>query len=94
MKIQVRSILDISKIISGRKISVELPEPSTLHGLLRELADIYGQEFNDAVHYDCGYPEANVAILINGTSAAAVCGVDTQLKDGDDVLILPVISGG
>ena len=94
MTIQVRSVLSISKILSGRKIYTELPDPSTLHGLLRELTRIYGQEFYDAVCSDDGYPENKVAILVNGSSAAAIGGVGIHLKNGDDVLILPIISGG
>ena len=94
IRIQVRSILSISKILSGRKINIDLPESSTLNGLLHELTRVYGQEFYDAVCCDNGYPEDKVAILVNGSSAAAVGGVDIRLKDGDDVLILPIISGG
>jgi len=94
MKITVRSVHTISKILSGRKIFVELSEPSTLHGLLRELTRVYGQEFFEAVCDEGGYPESKVAILVNGTSAAVLGGAGVPLKDGDDVLILPVISGG
>jgi len=94
MTIQVRSVHSIAKILSGRKIFVELPEPSTLHGLLKELTRSCGQEFYDAVCDETGYPADRVAILVNGTSAAVFGGAVVPLKDGDDVLILPVISGG
>lgn len=94
MSVQIRSVLGISKILGGRKIYAELPEQSTLLGLLHELTDIYGQEFHDAVCCDGGYAENKAAILVNGSSAAAIGGVGIQLKDGDDVLIMPVISGG
>jgi len=94
MTIQVRSVHSIAKILSGRKIYVEIQEPSTLHGLLRELTVIYGQDFYDAVCNESGYPEDKVAILVNGSSAAVHGGAVVPLRDGDDVLILPVISGG
>ena len=94
MRIQVRSVHSIAKILSGRKIQIELPEPSSLHGLLRELTGTFGQDFYDAVCNETGYPEDKVAILVNGTSAAVNGGAAKQLKDGDDVLILPIISGG
>jgi len=94
MNIEVRTVHSIAKIFSARKIHVELPEPSTLHGLLRELSKVYGQEFYDAVCDESGYPESKVAVLVNGTSAAVLGGAAVPLKDGDDVLILPVISGG
>ncbi|MCL2409579.1 MAG: MoaD/ThiS family protein [Oscillospiraceae bacterium] len=94
MRIQVRSVLDIAKILTGRKIFVDLPEQSTLRELLRQMTDIYGREFYDAVCDESGYRANKVAILVNGANIAAVGGVDINLKDGDDVLILPMISGG
>jgi len=94
MNIQVRSVYPIANILSGRKIFIELPEPSTLHGLLKELTRVCGQEFYKAVCNETGYLEDKVAILVNGTSAAVRGGASIQHKDGDDVLILPFTGGG
>ena len=94
MTVQVRSVLYIARILSGRKISVDVPEQSDLHGLLRELTVLYGQEFYDAVCDEDGYSDRKASVLVNGRNAAAIGGVGIKLKDGDDVLIMPVISGG
>ena len=94
MKIQVRSALTIAKVLPGKKIALDVPEPLTLGGLLDELTKTYGQAFYDAVCDENGYSASKAALLVNGVSAAAKDGIGTQLKDGDDVLILPVISGG
>ena len=94
MEIRVRSVLTVAKILSGREIFVTLREPSTLHDLLRELTDIYGREFYDAVCSETGYDPKKAAVLLNGSSVLAIGGVNIALKDGDDVLIMPVISGG
>ena len=55
---------------------------------------VYGQEFYEAVCNETGYMEDKVAVLVNGTNAAVHGGANTQLKDGDDVLILPFTGGG
>jgi len=94
MRIQVRSALTIAKVLSGKKFVLDVPEPLTLGGLLDVLEKTYGQPFHDAVCDESGYSAKKTALLVNGTSAAAKDGLGTQLKDGDDVLILPVISGG
>jgi len=94
MTIQVRTVHTIAKIISGRKIFAEIPAKSTLHDFLKFMTDTYGQDFYDAVCDESGYPMHRVAILVNGTSAAVLGGAELTLKDGDDVLILPVTSGG
>ena len=94
VKIQVRSVLSVAKILSSRKIFVELQDPATLLSLLNKLIELYGQEFYNAVCTSDGYDARQNAILVNGVSAAVISGAETPLKDGDDVLIMPVISGG
>ena len=94
MKIQVRSVSPVKQILAGRKIFVEVADGSSLHDLLKDLTAKYGQEFFDAVCDESGYPENRVAILVNGTHAGVLGGVRVSLRDGDDVLILPVSGGG
>ena len=91
--VQVRSVLSIAKILGGRKITVTLPEGAALRDLLQTLADTR-EEFYDAVCSEDGYNESKAAVLVNGSSAAAIGGVGIRLCDGDDVLIMPVMSGG
>ena len=94
MRVTIRSAAHIAKILKGRQIYSEIPEQSTLGDLLRVLTEAYGQEFYNAVCNEEGYPPDKVAILVNGSSAMAKGGIGLQLGDGDDVLILPAISGG
>lgn len=39
-------------------------------------------------------PRPNTLILISGTEIGALNGLDTPLKDGDEVVFLPVVHGG
>ena len=94
MKVGIRSTLHISKILSGRSISIDLNGSMSLRELLKELTNTYGHEFYNAVCDEGGYPANKVAILINGVSAVAKDGVDTIINEGDDILIMPIISGG
>lgn len=94
IKIQVRSVLNIAKTLSGRNILVDMPEQSTLYDLLCELTNLYGQEFHNSVCNEDGYSDSKVSVQINGVNAAVIGGVTALLESGDDVLIMPVISGG
>ena len=71
-----------------------MPEQATLLDLLQELTRRHGQEFAEVAYADEGYPPEKLAVLLNGSSAAAIGGLDIKLKEGDDVLLLPIISGG
>jgi molybdopterin converting factor small subunit len=39
-------------------------------------------------------PRPNALILVSGTEIGALNGVDTALRDGDEVVFLPVAHGG
>lgn len=39
-------------------------------------------------------PRPNALILISGTEIGALKGMDTMLRDGDEVIFLPVAHGG
>jgi len=86
--------MHISKILTGRNVGIELIDMHTLGGLLHVLTSMFGQEFYDAVCSEDGYNTEKVAILVNGTSAAAIGGINIKLNEGDEVSILPVIQGG
>jgi len=39
-------------------------------------------------------PRPNSLILVSGTEVGALNGIDTELRDGDEVVFLPVAHGG
>ncbi len=43
---------------------------------------------------DLNDPRPNALIMVSGTEIGALNGVDTTLRDGDEVVFLPVAHGG
>jgi MoaD family protein len=39
-------------------------------------------------------PRTNVLILVNGKDTSVLDGLETVVKDGDEVVIIPVVHGG
>ena len=39
-------------------------------------------------------PKINSLILVNGKEISVLEGVDTELKDGDELVLIPVVHGG
>ncbi len=52
-------------------------------GLKRSLVD---QELED--------PKPNALILVNGREISVLEGLETKLKDGDEIVFVPVVHGG
>ena len=53
-----------------------------------------GDDFKRRVLNDDGTPRSLINIYINGKNAKFSSGMETTLKDGDEVYILPAVAGG
>ncbi len=78
-----------------RREDIEIPENSTIEDLLSILANKYGEPFKRAV-YETGSLDlkANFVATINGNLLNELNGIKTRLKQDDQVIIMPVVSGG
>jgi len=53
-----------------------------------------GDDFKRRILENDGTPRSLINIYINGKNAKFSSGMDTELKDGDDIYILPAVAGG
>jgi MoaD family protein len=95
MKITLHTILGIKDVVGQRLMEIELPDGSTIDGCLMYMRKRWG----DALSTHLFHPETDavlpyVQIMVNGQKIAFLQGMETSLKDGDEVLILPPASGG
>jgi sulfur-carrier protein len=73
--------------INGEKVSVDLA--------LKTLSNKYGKPFTQYVYDDkTGQPKNFLQFLVNGTSTSALNGLETVLRDGDVLAVLPPVGGG
>jgi adenylyltransferase/sulfurtransferase len=59
-----------------------------------KISDVMGDDFKRRVLEGDGTPRSLINIYINGKNAKFSSGMDTILKDGDEVYILPAVAGG
>lgn len=71
----------------GRKVTVDR--------VLETLAEKYGNPFKDYVYLgETGQPKGFLQFLVNGNSTQTQNGLETELKEGDVLAILPPVGGG
>lgn len=95
MKIILHTILGIKDIVGNRLTEIELPEGSKVGDFLNYMKDKWGDKLAGRL-FDpkSGAVLPYVRIMVNGQTIDYLQGTETLLKDGDEVLILPPVSGG
>ena len=95
MKITLHTILGIKEIVGQRQMEIALPANSIIQDLLNLLKEKWGDKLAGRLFdSDSGAVLPYVQIMINGRAIHFLQGMETPLKEGDEVLILPPVSGG
>jgi MoaD family protein len=80
---------------SKREEEVEMRDNARITDLLIHLSKEYGEPFKKAIYEPKGVDiKPNYIITVNGYLLNQLKGLETELKNGDRVAILPIVSGG
>ena len=74
-----------------KKINVEA---GTLSVAFTKISETMGDDFKRRVLNSDGTPRSLINIYINGKNAKFSSGLDTELKENDEIYILPAVAGG
>ncbi|MEM1539017.1 MAG: MoaD/ThiS family protein [Candidatus Bathyarchaeia archaeon] len=81
--------------ISGKsKISIDFGGPVTLREALKKIIEKLPAFQKVLVDQELGDPRPNSLILVNGKEISVLKGLETVLKDGDEVVFIPILHGG
>jgi molybdopterin synthase sulfur carrier subunit len=94
MKVEVRFFTSLREITGKKVEEVQLQNAITVEELLTELSKKYGREFREYLYNEKGRVHGYLSILVNGKSTNVLQGLDTKLKGGDTIAILPPVGGG
>ncbi|MDH5482435.1 MAG: MoaD/ThiS family protein [Candidatus Bathyarchaeota archaeon] len=96
LKVTIEYIGHVKNIIgSMREEEVDIGENSSIANLLMTLSEKYGDPFRKAIYEKSGADvKSNYIITVNGFLLNQLDGVQTKLRNGDHVTILPIVSGG
>ncbi|MCL4369702.1 MAG: MoaD/ThiS family protein [Chloroflexi bacterium] len=76
------------------RLTLELDEGADIRALLALLIAQHGDAFRRSLLQEDGTLWPTMAILANGRNVSLDRGLATTVHDGDEVAIMPVISGG
>ena len=94
MKLKVKFFTSLREITGKKVDQIQLQSIITVEELLTRLSKKYGKEFREYLYNEKGKVHRYLSILVNGKSINVLQGLDTELKEGDTVAILPPVGGG
>ncbi len=96
MRVSVRFFTSLREITGKKEETLELPNIEiTVRQLLEILSSLHGKEFVEYV-YDIRSQNVKgfLQFLVNGKSTSTTEGLETVMRDGDVLAILPPVGGG
>ena len=95
MKITLQTVMGLKQVVGQRLVEIDLPQGSTVEDFVAYMKKRWGDKLsphlidpqNNQVH-------PHVRIMVNGQTIQFLNGMQTLLNEGDEVVILPLVSGG
>jgi MoaD family protein len=95
MKIKIHYLGLVKTYTNISQDEIELKEGAPLSELLDKLAAEFDKQFTQDI-YEIGAKDvkAMFTVMINGIVIGQLNGVGTKLKNGDNVILMPLMTGG
>jgi len=95
VEVTVKYMLGLREITGGKKEDKLRISGSTLTDLLKELTKLYGNRIRYALFdRELTHISPSIIIMINGREARHLKDLETNLVDGDEIVIVPPAGGG
>ncbi|MFX0196835.1 MAG: ubiquitin-like small modifier protein 1 [Candidatus Hodarchaeota archaeon] len=94
MKIQIKYFAALREIVGKKVEFVELDGGVRVQDVISHLVEIYGTSLEQHLFDKQGKLSTSYQLLINGINISTLEGLETPLKEGDTLAILPPVGGG
>jgi len=94
MAITVRFIGAFRGISDKNKLTITFKGTVSLREAIKKVVEELPKLKRALIDPELEDPRPNTLILVNGKEISVLNGLETSLKDGDEVLFVPVVHGG
>lgn len=94
MPVTVRFIGSLRASAGRSRFTLELKKTTSLREVITRIVDEQPKLKRALIDPELDDPRTNALILVNGKEISVLGGLDTKLKDGDELVLIPVVHGG
>lgn len=95
MKVKVRYLGSVGVALGKQEEEIDIGDAARLSDLLTKLAEKHGEKFRDDVlDPDRTDIRVDYVAAVNGVLINQLQGIQTKLKPGDTIVLMPAVSGG
>jgi len=95
LNVRVQYFGFIKNMLNKREEHFELDEDTSLSDLLNKLVEVHGVAFRKEF-YEPGLEDVKMgfSVTVNGVLMGQIGGLDAKLSDGDNIILMSLMSGG
>ncbi|MGC8998010.1 MAG: MoaD/ThiS family protein [Candidatus Bathyarchaeia archaeon] len=94
MKVNIKFVGSFRNITNKSKVVLELSKGAKLKEAIKRVIDEFPKIEKALIDPELGDPRPNTLIVVNGREISVLKGLETVLKDGDEVVFIPISHGG
>ncbi|MEM3703497.1 MAG: MoaD/ThiS family protein [Candidatus Bathyarchaeia archaeon] len=94
MKVSLRFVGSFRNLTSKSKVKLELSEGAQLKEVIKKIVEKFPKIERALIDPELRDPRPNALIIVNGKEVSVLKGLETVLKDGDEVVFVPISHGG
>lgn len=94
MVVTVKLIGELRRISGKNQLSIKCEESTSLKDLFNTIAQETPEFKTSLLSNQYDDSKTNALILVNGREISVLNGLETNLNDGDEIILIPVVHGG
>jgi len=94
MAIIVKFVGALRHVSGVDQLALECEENISVGTVISEIAEERPELKRSLIDQQLQDPRLNALILLNGREISALAGLETKLKNGDEIVLIPVVHGG
>jgi molybdopterin synthase sulfur carrier subunit len=94
LKVTLRFVGSFCSLTGKRTLSITLDKSESLRKVIDNFTEKSPKLKNALIDPELEKSRANTLVIVNGKEISVLKGLETKLKDGDEVVFVPVSHGG